>query len=307
MTLRGSPTRLWRQISPSQSPWARHLKVFTACSPIPTHSRRPTPTRLLKAPQQLMPPRQPCRALHLVDAAQRRRNLGRQVQCSPLLKQGKGERSGKERRIPIPHVCRTAVLLSESELTDVPNTAWTQWDATWSVQMRPDARGIHMGDITELGNVVAGAFEQPSTVGDGKFLSLSGDLMSWDEIVATLVSQGHDSGVFPGHRGPLGDSRHVRLFRGTHLLRSRRWGENRQRESGVDQAIYRFRHLGKDKHASVSCISETALVVLDHLQGERDFLECLRNGFLHKSVLQITTGIRSSGSSQCPRSVRSDH
>jgi hypothetical protein len=30
---------------------------------------------------------------------------------------------------------------------------------TWSVPMRHDARGIHMGDITELGNVVAGSFE----------------------------------------------------------------------------------------------------------------------------------------------------
>ena len=63
---------------------------------------------------------------------------------------------------------------------------------TWSVPMRPDARGIHIGDITELGNVVAGAFEQPEHVGRGQHLSLSGDLMSWDDIVATLVSQGHN-------------------------------------------------------------------------------------------------------------------
>ena len=63
---------------------------------------------------------------------------------------------------------------------------------TLSVLMQPDVRGIHLGDITELGNVVAGAFEQPDTAGDGQYLSLSGDLMSWDDIVATLVSQGHD-------------------------------------------------------------------------------------------------------------------
>ncbi len=63
---------------------------------------------------------------------------------------------------------------------------------TWSVPMKPDARGIHLGDISELGNVVAGAFEQPGTVGDGKHLSLAGDLMSWDDIVATLNSQGHN-------------------------------------------------------------------------------------------------------------------
>lgn len=63
---------------------------------------------------------------------------------------------------------------------------------TWSVPMQADARGVHIGDITELGNVVAGAFEQSDRVGDGRYLSLSGDLMSWDDIVATLVSQGHD-------------------------------------------------------------------------------------------------------------------
>ena len=63
---------------------------------------------------------------------------------------------------------------------------------TCSVPMKPDARGLHIGDISELGNVVAGAFEQPSTVGDGKHLSLAGDLMSWDDIVATLNSQGHN-------------------------------------------------------------------------------------------------------------------
>jgi len=73
-----------------------------------------------------------------------------------------------------------------------PTNPGTDGTPTWSVPMQPDARGIHMGDITELGNVVAGAFEQPDTVGNGRYLSLSGDLMSWNDIVATLVSQGHD-------------------------------------------------------------------------------------------------------------------
>jgi uncharacterized protein YbjT (DUF2867 family) len=62
---------------------------------------------------------------------------------------------------------------------------------TWSQPMRSDVRGIHIGDITELGNVVAGAFEHPDVAGQGQHLSLAGDLMSWDDIVATLNSQGH--------------------------------------------------------------------------------------------------------------------
>lgn len=75
---------------------------------------------------------------------------------------------------------------------------------TWSVPMQPDVRGIHMGDITELGNVIAGALEQPTTVGDGQYLSVSGDLMSWDDIVATLVSQGHDLAFSRATEDPWG-------------------------------------------------------------------------------------------------------
>ncbi len=63
---------------------------------------------------------------------------------------------------------------------------------TWSVPMKADARGLHIGDIRELGNVVAGAFEHPDEVGQGQHLSLAGDLMSWRDIVATLSGQGHD-------------------------------------------------------------------------------------------------------------------
>ncbi len=63
---------------------------------------------------------------------------------------------------------------------------------TWSQPMKADERGIHMGDITELGNVVSGAFEHPDDVGHGQHLSLAGDLMSWNDIVATLKSQGHN-------------------------------------------------------------------------------------------------------------------
>jgi uncharacterized protein YbjT (DUF2867 family) len=62
---------------------------------------------------------------------------------------------------------------------------------TWSQPMNPDARVIHMGDINEYGNLVAGAFEQPTTAGQGQHLSFAGDLLSWNDIIATLNSQGH--------------------------------------------------------------------------------------------------------------------
>ena len=63
---------------------------------------------------------------------------------------------------------------------------------TWSQPMSPDTRVIHMGDITELGNVVAGALENPARVGHGQHLSLAGDLLSWSAIVGILNGQGHN-------------------------------------------------------------------------------------------------------------------
>ncbi len=55
----------------------------------------------------------------------------------------------------------------------------------------PDVRCIHMGDITEFGNIVAGAFAHPDEGGHGEYLPLVGDFMSFNEIVDTLNRQGH--------------------------------------------------------------------------------------------------------------------
>ena len=66
-----------------------------------------------------------------------------------------------------------------------------------------------MGDITELGSIVAGAFAHPDQVGHGEYLPLVGDFMSFNEIIDTLNRQGHNfsfnqvpkevfAGLFPG-------------------------------------------------------------------------------------------------------------
>src|SRR5947208_107313 len=52
-------------------------------------------------------------------------------------------------------------------------------------------RCIHMGDIRELGNIVAGALAHPDQAGHGEYLPLVGDFMSFNEIVDTLNQQGH--------------------------------------------------------------------------------------------------------------------
>ena len=61
----------------------------------------------------------------------------------------------------------------------------------WALPIDPDVRVIHMGDVTELGDIVAGAFAHPDEAGNGEYLPLVGDFMSFNEIVETLNEQGH--------------------------------------------------------------------------------------------------------------------
>ena len=79
----------------------------------------------------------------------------------------------------------------------------------WALPLEPTRQVIHMGDIDELGNIVAGAFAHPDEAGNGQYLPLVGDFMSFNEIVETLNRQGHNfsyrqvpkevfAGFFPG-------------------------------------------------------------------------------------------------------------
>ena len=61
----------------------------------------------------------------------------------------------------------------------------------WALPLDPTVRCIHMGNITEFGDVVAGAFAHPDEAGNGEYLPLVGDFMSFNEIVDTLNRQGH--------------------------------------------------------------------------------------------------------------------
>jgi uncharacterized protein YbjT (DUF2867 family) len=81
--------------------------------------------------------------------------------------------------------------------------------AGWALPLDPTVRSIHMGDIAELGGIVAGAFAHPDQAGHGEYLPLVGDFMSFNEIIDTLNRQGHNfsfnqvpkevfAGLFPG-------------------------------------------------------------------------------------------------------------
>src|SRR5438128_1410443 len=65
----------------------------------------------------------------------------------------------------------------------------------WALPLDPDVRCLHMGDIRELGNIVAGGFAHPDEAGHGEYLPLVGDFLSFNEIVETLNQQGHKFSV----------------------------------------------------------------------------------------------------------------
>jgi len=65
----------------------------------------------------------------------------------------------------------------------------------WALPLDPNVRCLHMGDIRELGNIVAGAFAHPDEAGHGEYLPLVGDFLSFNEIVETLNRQGHKFSV----------------------------------------------------------------------------------------------------------------
>jgi uncharacterized protein YbjT (DUF2867 family) len=63
--------------------------------------------------------------------------------------------------------------------------------AGWALPLDPERRVIHMGDITELGPIVVGAFAKPELAGRGEHLPLVGDFLSFNEVIAALNQQGH--------------------------------------------------------------------------------------------------------------------
>jgi hypothetical protein len=68
----------------------------------------------------------------------------------------------------------------------------TDGSAGWTLPLDPTVRSIHMGNISELGDIVAGAFARPDQAGHGEYLPLVGDFMSFNEIIDTLNRQGHN-------------------------------------------------------------------------------------------------------------------
>lgn len=70
--------------------------------------------------------------------------------------------------------------------------AQPQQDGTegWALPIDPTKKVIHMGDISDLGKIVAGAFLHPERAGNGQYLSLATGLFSFNDIVETFATVG---------------------------------------------------------------------------------------------------------------------
>ena len=65
----------------------------------------------------------------------------------------------------------------------------------WALPIPADARVVHAGSIADLGGVVAGAFDNPETVGQGAYLSSAAGLMSFQDFADTRGAQGHSIAI----------------------------------------------------------------------------------------------------------------
>jgi uncharacterized protein YbjT (DUF2867 family) len=61
----------------------------------------------------------------------------------------------------------------------------------WTLPIDPTVRCFHMGDINELGDIVAGAFARADKAGDGAYLPLVGDFLRFNDMLDALRQQGH--------------------------------------------------------------------------------------------------------------------
>lgn len=62
----------------------------------------------------------------------------------------------------------------------------------WTLPLDPAKKVIHMGDISELGKVVAGLFRSPEASGDAGPYSFSAELKSFNEILSDYAALGKE-------------------------------------------------------------------------------------------------------------------
>ena len=62
----------------------------------------------------------------------------------------------------------------------------------WTLPIDPTKKVIDMGDINDLGKVVAGAFSNPDKVGNGQYLALATERNSFNDVLNAFKANGKD-------------------------------------------------------------------------------------------------------------------
>ncbi|NJB87742.1 uncharacterized protein YbjT (DUF2867 family) [Lewinella marina] len=62
----------------------------------------------------------------------------------------------------------------------------------WTLPIDPAKEVIHMGDVNDLGKVVAGAFLHPDKVGKGSYLSLAAGAYSFNDVLEAYQANGKE-------------------------------------------------------------------------------------------------------------------
>jgi uncharacterized protein YbjT (DUF2867 family) len=62
----------------------------------------------------------------------------------------------------------------------------------WTLPIDPSKRVIHMGDIADLGKVVAGVFLHPEKAGKGGYVSLATGVFSFNDVLGVFKANGKD-------------------------------------------------------------------------------------------------------------------
>lgn len=90
------------------------------------------------------------------------------------------------------HTYVVASFFYQNLLTNMAPQLQPSGEKGWVLPLSKSNQCIHMADISELGETVAGAFNYPEKAGQGQYLPVVGDLLSFADIIGILKAQGHD-------------------------------------------------------------------------------------------------------------------
>lgn len=88
------------------------------------------------------------------------------------------------------HTFVVASFFYQNLITNMAPQASEDGSAGWVLPISLKSKSIHMADINELGATVAGAFVKPEKAGNGEYLPVVGDTLSFEDIVSALNNIG---------------------------------------------------------------------------------------------------------------------